>query len=359
MVKMTRVTMMVVVLLLAVIQLHEGAIDVHQLRIMAAKNNVSCILVFGDSSVDPGNNNHLDTMHKGNFAPYGMDFNHGKPTGRFSNGRLATDFIAEALGYRNSIPAFLDPHLENEDLLHGVSFASGGSGFDQLTVNLSNVISLPKQLEYFMHYKIHLRRLVGEKEAENIVRNAIFVLSMGTNDFLQNYYLEPTRSKQFTIEQYQDYLTSCMFRDVKAMHSLGARALVVVGMEPFGCNPLVKTLRDIVKCDSRLNNVALSFNSKIKQNMAKFTQLFGMKTAYLDTYAIINDAFQNPKKYGFTVTSKGCCGTGTVEYAFTCKGMKTCANRDEYMYWDAVHPTQAMHKLIAEEAVKAVLKNLP
>lgn len=71
----------------------EGIMDYHPIRALAAKNNVTCVLVFGDSSVDPGNNNHLRLAPKGNFPPYGKDLFNGHPTGRLSNGRLATDFI--------------------------------------------------------------------------------------------------------------------------------------------------------------------------------------------------------------------------------------------------------------------------
>lgn len=76
-----------------------AAVDIPQLRQLAARNNLTCILVFGDSSVDPGNNNRLDTSMKGNFLPYGEDFFNGRPTGRFSNGRLATDFIGIFTGH--------------------------------------------------------------------------------------------------------------------------------------------------------------------------------------------------------------------------------------------------------------------
>lgn len=48
-----------------------------------------------------------------------------------------TILTAEALGYTSVIPAFLDPTLTSSDLLHGVSFASAGSGYDELTSNLS------------------------------------------------------------------------------------------------------------------------------------------------------------------------------------------------------------------------------
>lgn len=48
--------------------------------------------VFGDSTVDPGNNNYIRTLMKGNFPPYGNDFVNQTPTGRFTNGRLVTDY---------------------------------------------------------------------------------------------------------------------------------------------------------------------------------------------------------------------------------------------------------------------------
>nr|XP_043618759.1 GDSL esterase/lipase At5g45950-like isoform X2 [Erigeron canadensis] len=191
------------------------ALDVAKLRLFAAKNNVSCIFVFGDSSVDPGNNNNLITDQKGNFLPYGKDFYNGRPTGRFTNGRLATDLIADALGHTKTIPAYLDPNLTNAQLVNGVSFASGGSGFDDLTAQLSNVIPLSKQLEYFREYKARLAKLVGKKRAENLITNGVFLLSMGTNDFLQNYYVEPTRSKQFTIDKYQHFLISSMSKYIQ------------------------------------------------------------------------------------------------------------------------------------------------
>ena len=53
----------------------------------------STMLVFGDSTVDPGNNNRLQTAAKANFLPYGVSFYGGMPTGSFSNGRLVTDIL--------------------------------------------------------------------------------------------------------------------------------------------------------------------------------------------------------------------------------------------------------------------------
>lgn len=93
MMKVSVLVMVVTTLVLVQAVVLRAHVDVGQIRQLAARNNVSCVLVFGDSSVDPGNNNVLQTTMKGNFPPYGKDFFGRRPTGRFSDGRLATDFI--------------------------------------------------------------------------------------------------------------------------------------------------------------------------------------------------------------------------------------------------------------------------
>ena len=53
---------------------------------------VPALFIFGESVVDVGNNNNLAAILKANFPPYGRDFVTRKPTRRFCNGKLATDF---------------------------------------------------------------------------------------------------------------------------------------------------------------------------------------------------------------------------------------------------------------------------
>lgn len=58
------------------------------------RNNgrISAAFVFGDSTVDSGNNNYIATAFRSNFPPYGRDFVGHISTGRFTNGKLVTDF---------------------------------------------------------------------------------------------------------------------------------------------------------------------------------------------------------------------------------------------------------------------------
>lgn len=46
-------------------------------------------------------------------------------------------FIAEELGLKPSIPAYRDPNLKPEDLLTGVTFASGGAGYVPFTTQIA------------------------------------------------------------------------------------------------------------------------------------------------------------------------------------------------------------------------------
>jgi hypothetical protein len=54
---------------------------------------IPAVFVFGDSIMDTGNNNNMTTPSRCNYPPYGKDFKGGIPTGRFSNGKVPSDFV--------------------------------------------------------------------------------------------------------------------------------------------------------------------------------------------------------------------------------------------------------------------------
>jgi GDSL-like Lipase/Acylhydrolase len=53
---------------------------------------VPAVFAFGDSLIDNGNNNGLNSFAKSNYYPYGIDFNQGA-TGRFCNGKTVVDAL--------------------------------------------------------------------------------------------------------------------------------------------------------------------------------------------------------------------------------------------------------------------------
>lgn len=54
---------------------------------------------------------------------------------------------------------------------------------------------------------------------------------------------------------------------------------------------------------------------------------------------------------GFSVTDRACCGIGRNAGEITCLPFeRPCANRNEYVFWDAFHPTAAVNIILARQA---------
>ncbi|XP_057977810.1 GDSL esterase/lipase At4g26790 [Malania oleifera] len=329
------------------------------LQIFFTDAKVPAIIIFGDSTVDAGNNNQIYTILKSNFAPYGRDFNGSQPTGRFCNGRLATDFISEAFGIKPTIPAYLDPMYDIREFATGVCFASAGTGYDNATSDVLSVIPLWKELEYFKNYQTQLRGYLGEEEANMILEQALYMISLGTNDFLENYYVLPRRSKEFSVEEYQNFLAGIARNFITELHQLGARKICITGLPPMGCLPLERTTNILhgSPCVEKFNNVAREFNKKLKGLVIKLNKdLDGIQLVQADPYSILSEMIQNPQSFGFEDAAKACCGTGRFEMSYICDDNPlTCIDANKYVFWDAFHPTEKTNRIVADYVVKNTL----
>ncbi|KAI0488658.1 hypothetical protein KFK09_028497 [Dendrobium nobile] len=330
----------------------------------SARSRIPAVIVFGDSTVDTGNNNGIKTTLKSDFLPYGRDFITGKPTGRFCNGRLATDFIAEGLGLGPEVPAFLDPTRTIKDFATAVCFASAGTGLDNATSDVLNVLPLWRELQYFKQYHRHLLQYLGVAAAHRTITEALYILSIGTNDFLENYFLLVTgRYRQFTVGQYQDFLVSLTANFITEIYRLGARKVMLTGLSPIGCLPLERTanLFGMGECNDEYNEVALEHNAKVEAMVAQMrAALPGLWLKVDRIYDVILGMIQNPAQYGFENVGEGCCATGKFELGYLCNqyNLHTCANADKYVFWDSFHPTQRVNRLLADHSLRITLKDL-
>ncbi|KAL2931782.1 hypothetical protein RDABS01_037192, partial [Bienertia sinuspersici] len=205
--------LLLLVLHLSTVILHSTAQST--LESKASNKSVQAIFVFGDSTSDPGNNNYIRAAFKSNFAPYGQDFPNHVATGRFSNGKLATDFIARYAGVKDLVPPYLNSSLSIKELMTGVSFASAGSGYDPLTPTLSGVISIQRQLEYFKEYRSKIEAKIGKERTNKLINDSVFIVSAGTNDFVVNYFTVPFRRRSYSISQYQQFLLENVHQFIK------------------------------------------------------------------------------------------------------------------------------------------------
>eukprot|EP01018_Ginkgo_biloba_P004755 Gb_24151 [translate_table: standard] len=331
----------------------------------AEAQKVPAVFMFGDSYGDTGNNNHIHTLIKSNFPPYGSDFVDQKPTGRFCNGRILPDYFAEGLGVKDLVPAYLDPNLRDKDLLTGVSFASSGTGLDNLTAHTLSVIPFWKEIEYFKEYRLLLASLVGQETATHILKEAIIFVSIGTNDFIANYYLQPTRRLQFTVSEYQDFLLEAYSAYIEELYSLGARKFGLINLPPLGFLPFERTLRILQnkgQCAEDINEAASGFNAKLKTNIIDglISKLPELKIVSLNYYDIVMDAIQNPSNYGFEVTGRACCGSGSIEFGYLCNEETpfTCSDASDYVFFDSIHLTQKSYEIISSVFLRGDISQL-
>ncbi|PKA56006.1 GDSL esterase/lipase EXL3 [Apostasia shenzhenica] len=261
---------------------------------------VPAVLVFGDSIVDTGNNNGLNTIAKCNFPPYGINFPGHRPTGRFCNGRVPSDFIASLLGVKEYLPPYLGKGLGPADLLTGVVFASGGAGLDPLTSKLASAISLQGQLELFREYKQKVRAIAGGEMAERIFSGSLYVLCLGSDDVANTYFPTPFR-KEYDPPSYANLLVRSAVSFVKELIQEGGRRIGVVGIPPIGCVPSQRTVAGGAEraCAAGQNELARLYNeglaAEIQQLNANYS---GMILVYVDIYYTLLDMMQNPHNYG-------------------------------------------------------------
>ncbi|VVA95433.1 unnamed protein product [Arabis nemorensis] len=292
---------------------------------------IPAVIVFGDSIVDAGNNDDIiKTLARCNYPPYGIDFDGGVPTGRFSNGKVPTDIIAEEYGIKPSIPAYRDPNLKPEDLLTGVTFASGGCGYVPFTAQVSGGIPLSQQLKLFQEYIEKLKEMVGEERTKFIIENSLFMVVSGSNDITNTYFGLPYVQSKYDVASFTTLMADNARSFVQKLHEFGARRIQVFSAPPLGCVPSQRTIAggSTRTCVDRFNDATKLYNAKLYANLDSLSRTLDDKTLiYIDIYDSLFDIILNPQQYGFKVVDKGCCGTGYIEVAILCNNYTAEAAR--------------------------------
>ncbi|QCD89213.1 hypothetical protein DEO72_LG4g153 [Vigna unguiculata] len=186
------------------------------------KRIVPALYVFGDSTVDAGNNNNLNTLAKANAFPYGIDFNNCS-TGRFSNGKTFADLIAIRLGLPMPPPYLGVPKFERHKVITGLNYASGSCGILNST-RAGDCLSLDKQIEYFTSTMTNdLPRSIHIKtKLRHYLANSIYLLSIGSNDYMLNYLKYPNgTNNNLNPEKYAEYLLEQLASRIKIVQIYG------------------------------------------------------------------------------------------------------------------------------------------
>lgn len=322
----------------------------------------SAIFSFGDSITDTGNAVRLGRVGgPSGIPPYGRTF-FGRPTGRFSDGRVILDFIAQGLG----LP-LVRPYLLGGDFRKGVNFAVAGATaldldfFSEKGIDASwTHKSLRVQIEEFKQ----LLPSLSSDPKELLNTSLILLGEIGGNDYNHPFF---NGNKADNIRTFIPSVIDAISSAISDLVELGAKTLLVPGNFPIGCVPAyldVFESNDAEKYDSEtgcirwLNEFSEYHNRLLLEELERLRKRHPHVTIiYADYYGATISFFHAPKLFGFKAPLHACCGSNgryNVSRTVQCghKDAKVCSDPSASISWDGIHLTEAAYGTIAHSLLE-------
>ncbi|XP_039170185.1 GDSL esterase/lipase EXL3 [Eucalyptus grandis] len=169
---------------------------------------------------------------------------------------------------------------------------------------------MSRQLQLFDEYKMKLKSFIGEKRADSVVANGLYVVSAGSNDIANTYFHTLTRLFDYSVSSYTELLA----RSASSfLQSFPTRTLAG-GIER--------------RCTEDYNQMAQLLNSKLTSELHRLNGAFPRaRMALIDIYGPLLDIMKNPRKYG-------------------------------YVFWDSFHPTENVYNILVHGLLGKVLVDL-
>lgn len=324
------------------------------------------IFNFGDSNSDTGT---VSAAFGRVVAPHGKSF-FGGPAGRFSDGRLVIDFLAEELGLPY-LSAYLDSIGSN--FTNGANFAAAGSTIkphaSMSPLDLGKQLS---QLDQFKSRSIELYNLdSSDSETSSCIKSilprteyfskALYTMDTGQNDLHHGL-------KTMTEEQVTKSIPSIIDQlalSIERLYQYGARAFWIHNTGPIGCLPYFvinyppkPENTDPIGCIESYNEVAREFNNQLKNKVSQLSnRLKDALLVYVDIYTAKYSLISGAKEYGFVDPLGFCCGlqgadcgekvllNGSEVYGAACE------KPHQFISWDNIHYTESANHWIAKHIV--------
>ncbi|ESQ40266.1 hypothetical protein EUTSA_v10013966mg [Eutrema salsugineum] len=287
------------------------------------------LFVFGDSYADTGN---IKKSHAVSWrVPYGITFP-GKPSGRFSDGRVSTDFLARLMRIKSPIPYLWKDYAGNKRLRYGMNFAYGGTGVFNTQSSSPNMTI---QINLFEH-------LLGDDlYSPSDLSSSLALVSVAGNDY--SNYLTLSRS----IAELPAFIKQVVDQtevNLRRIHAFGVEKIAVPSLQPLGCLPLYASLQG---CNDTFNALVNYHNTLLQQVVAKLNNetnhstfiIFDFYNAFLTIFKTKGENSGGSRR--FETPLKPCC-EGSCAHVDD-KGEKKyrlCDDPKSAFFWDGLHPTQ-------------------
>ncbi|KAJ0989472.1 hypothetical protein J5N97_007828 [Dioscorea zingiberensis] len=351
-------------------------------EVSASPCDFPAIFNFGDSNSDTGG---LSAAFGPAPPPNGETF-FGAPAGRYSDGRLIIDFIAQSLGlpYLN---AYLDSVGTN--FSHGANFATAGSTIRRQNTTLFqsgySPFSLDVQSWQFSQFKARSQLAYAKGGVfkdllppEDYFSRALYTFDIGQNDLTSGYF------QNMTTEEVKAYIPDVLNKFtivIKSVYGEGGRFFWIHNTGPFGCLPyvldripLMAPQVDRAGCGVPFNEVAQLFNLKLKETIAHLRKDLPLATfTYVDVYSVKYSIISEPRKHGFEHPLVACCGHGgkyNYNVRVGCGGKikvngtevligKSCGEPLKRINWDGVHYTEAGNRYVFDQISNGTYSDPP
>ena len=289
---------------------------------MLNSNDITQIVVFGDSLSDSGNSFALTLGIIPPDPPYYL--------GRFSNGPVALEYLAEDLELA------LDPYYDNDA---GNNFAVGGARTGRDNSNNDDIapllpgVTLPglaDQIDVFASS-------IGSGNADP---NALYVVWAGPNDFLDYLGGSIPADPAVLIEQGFTNIVDGVTRLI----DLGAENLVVPNMPSLGRLPVSVAFR------GEATAISIAFNGGLAlalDNLELVSEPAEAKVIEVDLFTATEAMTANPEQFGFD----------NVTDPLLLSGLPLPTDSTEttgFFFWDIVHPTTEGHALLADTIAQTI-----
>lgn len=267
----------------------------------------TALYAFGDSLSDTGNVS---------FITGGVPFPPYAP-GRFSNGPVWVETLAANLGL-----------TANAALTGGTNWAFGGAPtgppYTQSVPYITQQVS-----GGFPGLPGYLQTTGGIADP-----NALYVVWGGGNDVRQGSITGSVANISAAIT---------------ALAAAGAQDFVVPNLPNIGLTPEAIAAGPAAVAGATF--LSTMFNAQLAAAVSSLETSLGINIIEVDVFAFLNNVIGNPSLFGITNTNSRCYSGATGVGG----GGTVCANPDEYVFWDGIHPTAAAHGFLGDFATAAVI----
>ncbi|KAI4370187.1 hypothetical protein MLD38_018561 [Melastoma candidum] len=293
------------------------------------------LFVFGDSYADTGNAPMASSSSW--KVPYGMTFP-GKPSGRYSDGRVLPDFVAKYYGLQSPTPYKFRKFGAERARRYGMNFAIGGTGVFKTLVALPNMTA---QIDMFQQVTGEGMYTVDDLHA------SLALVQLSGNDYAA--FLFRTGSFE-ALPAFIQSVVNQLTINIKRIHGLGIEKVAVTNLPPLGCLPGLTGFTSPRKCVDFINPFVETHNRLLAGAVAVLnnetrTSTFAVANLYDSfTSALGNPTFDRPlEPCCVGINSTYMCGDVDPSRM---KMYKVCPSPNSSFFWDMVHPTQRGWKVV-------------